>query len=142
MPGPVYVLPDPVLAVLQYLRLRGELTGLLPAAHIGTVLPANPVYPYLLVSLAGGHMVSPATEESAVQLDALAVDVGSVSGKETASVIARTARAAMWAIRNDIVPAGVLSSSGEESGPQWFPDTIPTPPVARFVQRHAVVLHP
>lgn len=143
MGRPVVVLPDATLAVLQYLRGVAALTALVSAANIVTELPSTPVYPYLLVNQIGtAGAVYPSVEHAAMQIDALDVDHTSTSGKVTASAIARTARAAMWAIANDVTASGaVLSSCYEELGIQWFPDTVPVPHTARYMQRQVVVLH-
>ncbi|MEO6116011.1 MAG: hypothetical protein ABIP33_06465 [Pseudolysinimonas sp.] len=146
MSRPIVVIPDPVLAALQYLRGVAALTALVPAASIVTEIPSSPAYPYLVVNVVpsnGG--IYPSIEEAVLQLDALDTDHGGgspTSGKVTANAIARTARAAMWAIANDSTASGaVLCSSREEIGPQWLPDTVPTPHIACFTQRQAVILH-
>ena len=135
MPNPVYVQPDPVLAMLQYLRLRLELTALLPAASFVTEIPTTPTYPYVVVQLAGGSGIWPALDNPVMQVDAVG------GSKVACSLIARTVRACIWAIANDIVPAGVLSSGHEEMAPAYIPDTVPTPPLPRFTARYSVILH-
>ena len=136
MPNPVYVQPDAVLALLQYLRLRPELTALLPAASIVTEIPTNPTYPYVLVQEGGGTGIWPAIDEPALQVDT----VGGT--KDKCSAIARTVRACIWSIANDVVPAGVLVSGADTMRMAYIPDTVPTPPLARFTARYSVLLHP
>ena len=136
MAYPVAVMPDAVLAVLQYLRLRPELTALLPAASIVTEIPSNPTYPYVVIQEGGGTGIWPAIDEPALQID-------TVGGpKPLCSQIARTVRACIWAIANDVVPAGVLVSGADTMRLAYIPDTIPTPPLARFTARYSVLLHP
>jgi hypothetical protein len=40
------------------------------------------------------------------------------------------------------VPAGVLCSGATEMSPAFIPDTLPTPPLARYTARYSVLLHP
>lgn len=136
MAYPVIAAPDDELAVVQYLRSTSALTALIPAAKIVTELPDKPAYPYLLVSRIGGLMAVPQ------RLDEPAIQIDSVGGtKYVCKQIILTARAAILAIANDTVPAGVLSSAVEEVGPSWLPDTIPTPPIPRYTARFRVFLH-
>ena len=134
MAGQVYVLPDPVLALVQYLRLRPEVTALLPAVNIRTSLPSTPSWPYVLITAAGGTGIWPGLDDASLQVDSLG------GTQDQCSLLARTVRAAIWAIQNDTVPAGVLASGVEELGPQWLPDQVPTIPVSRFVARYRVIL--
>ena len=138
MPNPVYVLPDAVLAVIQYLRLRTELTALTSAAHVVTEIPPSPDYstPYVVVQLGGGIGIWPAVDEPALQIDT----VGGT--KVLCNQVARTVHACIWAIANDVVSAGVLSSGATEMGLAYLPDTVPTPPLPRFTARYRVLLHP
>jgi hypothetical protein len=136
MPNPVYVQPDATLAILQYLRLRPELTALLPAASIVTQIPTRPTYPYVLVTLGGGSGIWPAMDEPSMQIDTMG------GTKVLCGQIARTVRACIWAIANDTTPAGVLSSSHDEMAPAYIPDMVPTPPLPRYTARYAVLIHP
>ena len=135
MPYPVYVQPDAVLAVLQYLRLRPELIALLPAASIVTEIPSTPTYPYVLIQEGGGTGIWPAIDEPALQIDTVG------GAKALCSQIARTVRGCIWAISNDVVPAGVLCSGADTMRMAYIPDTVPTPPLARFTARYSVLLH-
>jgi hypothetical protein len=131
------VQPDAVLAVIEYLRGVSELTALVPAAKIVSAIPAQgTAYPYIVVQRAGGTGVWPAFDRPSIQIDA----VGGT--KYECGHIARVIRAAIWAIANDVVDAGVLVSGTDEVAPQWFPDTVPTPPLSRYVARYSVLLHP
>lgn len=136
MAGIVYVLPDPLLCLLQYLRARSEVTALVTSANIITELPPNPSYPYVLLTWAGGDGIWPAIDEAAIQVDV----VGGT--KPACGLLARTVRAAVWAIRNDTVAAGTLASGSEEIAPQWMPDEIPVPPVPRYTARYRIITFP
>lgn len=136
MANPVYVQPDATLAVIQYLRLRPELTALLPAANIVTEIPTAPVYPYILVSEGGGSSIWPGLDEPALQVDTVG------GAKALCNQIARTVSACMISIANDIVPAGVLCSGSEEMRRAYIPDIVPTPPLPRYTARFRVLLHP
>ena len=136
MPYPVFVQPDAVLAVMQYLRLRPELTALIAADHIVTEIPTNPTYPYVVVQEGGGTGIWPALDEPALQIDT----VGGT--KPLCSQIARTVRACIWSIASDVVPAGVLCSGADTMRMAYIPDTVPTPVLPRFVARYSVLLHP
>lgn len=136
MANALLVLPDSILCVLQYLRARSEVTTLCPSAQIETAFPSSPTNPYVLITLAGGPMIWPALDNAAIQIDCYAAD------KVGALTLARTVRAAMAAINNDIVAAGVLTHAVEEQAPQWFLDPVTVPPRPRYVQRHRILIHP
>ena len=136
MANPVVVQPDAVLAVLQYLRLRPELTALLPAASLVTEIPTNPTYPYVIVQLGGGSGIWPGLDEPSLQIDTVG------GAKVLCAQIARTVRACIWAIASDVVPAGVLASGSDEMAPAYIPDTLPTPPLPRYTARYRVLIHP
>jgi len=136
MANPVYVQPDATLAFLQYLRLRPELTELLPAASIVTEIPTKPTYPYVLVQLAGGSGIWPGIDEPSMQVDTVG------GSKASCGQIARTVRACVWAIAGDVMPAGILCSGSDEMAPAYIPDTIPNPPLPRFTARYRLLIHP
>lgn len=136
MPNPLNVLPDDELAVIQYLRGITALIALVPAGNIINELPPSPVYPFVLIQRGGGQAGYPgATDEPMIQIDTLATD------RHAAKQLMRTVRAAMFAIANDTVAEGILSSAYEEVGPAWLPDTISIPPVPRYVARFRILLH-
>lgn len=136
MANTVYVLPDPIMLLIQYLRLRPEVLVLVASGNIIDALPTAPTGAYVLITWAGGVGIWPAVADDALQVDAYG------GTKEQCSLLARTVRAAIWAINGDVLPAGVLVSGLEELGPQWLPDLIPTPPLSRFVSRYRVITHP
>lgn len=144
MPNPLAIFPDEKLAVIQYLRLRTEITTLTAAGKILTQIPASPNYstPYIIVQRAGGTSIWPAIDEPSMQIDVVG---GLLSGGGMDEVlcgqVARAVRAAILAIANDIVPAGVLSSGHDEVALQWMPDTVSVPTIARFTARYRVILH-
>ena len=136
MPYPLAVDCDATLAMIQYLRLRTELTALLPAASIVTEIPTAPTYPYIVIQEAGGSSIFPAIDVPTLQVDTVG------GSKVLCNQIARTVKAAVVGIANDIVPAGVLSSGHEEMRRAWLPDIVPTPPLPRYTARYSVILHP
>lgn len=138
MANPIYVQPDPVLALIQYLRGIAELTTVTPAAKVVSELPSSPDYstPYVIVQRAGGTGIWPALDEPAMQVDTVG------GSKVLCGLAARTVRAALWAIANDIVPAAVLVSGVDEMPPSWMPDMVPVPPLPRYTARYRVLMHP
>lgn len=136
MPNPLAVMPDDELAVIQYLRTITEVAALVTVGNIRTELPAQPVYPYVLIQRAAGQ----AAVEQAIDLPAVQIDV--VGGSKAAcKKLMLTVRAAVLAIANDTVPEAVLASAYEEVGPSWLPDNVPVPPIPRYVARFRVYLH-
>jgi len=139
MPRPIRVLPDAPLALIQYLGARSEVTAVVPASRITTAIPSNPTYPLVIVQRVGGLSVAKENiDEAALQVSVF----HTLDKQQECSLVARTIRAAIVAIQNDSVSAGVLVSGWEETGPQWLPDTTTTPPLARFVARYQVITHP
>ena len=137
MPRPLTPLPDPTLATIQFLRTIGQLTALTAAVKIVSELPNNPDYttPYVIVQHAGGNGIWPAFDDAAMQIDVVGgtkVLCGQVTGM---------VRAAVWAIANDIVAAGVLASGADEMAPAWMPDAIMNPPTPRYTARYRILLH-
>ena len=138
MANPLAVMPDAKLMVLQYLRLRPEITALTSASKIVTQIPVSPDYstPYVIVQWGGGNGIWPALDEPSMQIDVL-------GGTEVScGTLMRTVRAAMWAIANDVVSAGTLVSMTSEVAPAWLPDTVATPPTPRFMAQYHILSHP
>lgn len=136
MARPVTVLPDSELALIQYLRSRSEITTLVPGDRITTSLSPSPTYPVVLVKRIGG--LATAWQ----QIDGPAFQVEAVGGtRYQCQEIARTVRACILAIYNDVVDEAVLVSASEEVGIQWIPDTVVVPPLPRYVARYQVLLH-
>ena len=138
MAYPLYVQPDPVLALIQYLRGTAELVAVTPASKIVSELPSSPDFstPYVIVQRAGGTGIWPAIDEPAMQVDT----VGGT--KIVCGLASRVARAAVWAISNDIMPAAVLVSGVDEMTPSWMPDQVSVPPLPRYTARYRVLMHP
>lgn len=134
---PIVVHADDEIAVIQYLSQVPEVTALCPPDAIRTELPAQPrvSYPTVLITRLAGEGIWPGLDEPV-----LAVDVY-CSTKRDAKRLAQTVRGAILAIANDSVAECVLVSAVEEVGPQWLPDTIPTPPVPRYTARYRVITH-
>lgn len=135
MANPLSILPDGVLAIQQYLKGIPGVTELISATKIVSELPSAPVYPYVIVQWAGGLGHWPAMDEPAIQIDVIG------GSKFACGQLARTVRAAIWAIANDVVAEGVLASGWEEVAPSWIPDTVPVPPLPRYVARYRVLMH-
>lgn len=136
MANPLHISPDALLAILEYLRGTEEITDLIDGSKIVTSIPPTGTeYPYVLIGLAGGIGTIPAVERPAFQIDVMGGD------KETCYRIARTVRAAIHAIANDVTSAAVLSSGASETGLTWLPDTLAVPPLSRFTARYRVTLH-
>jgi hypothetical protein len=138
MPNMPYILPDPVIALQQYLRLRSQITALTAATKVVSEIPTSPDYatPYVVVQSVGGVGIWPALDDAALQVDVIG------GTKDLCSQVARAVRACVWAIANDRVTVGVLASGAEETAPAWLPDTVPNPPLSRFMSRYRVILHP
>ena len=132
---PLSVLPDATLGVIQYLRSLTEITALVASDHILTQIPVTPTYPYILVQWAGGRGIWPALDEPSIQIDVLG------GTQVMCNQIARTVRAGIWAIANDIVAAGILVSGFDEMPPAWMPDMVSVPPLSRYTARYRVILH-
>jgi hypothetical protein len=135
MPYPIAAQADDELALLQYLRTITTVTALVPVANVIQELPPSPTYPYVLIQRAGGDQVAPDIDDAAIQVDVLAETRGA------AKRLALAVRAAILAIANDQVPEAVLCSAAQEIGPQWLPDTVPTPPQPRYTARYSIILH-
>jgi Protein of unknown function (DUF3168) len=134
---PIVVMPDAPFSVIEYLRSKAEVTNLVPGSRITTAFPPNPVFPLVQIQRIGGKsLVKEYVDEPSIQVDVYG------GTQEQCSLIMRTVRAAILAIQNDIVSEGVLVSGFEETGPAWLPDTVPTPPLSRFVARFQILVHP
>jgi hypothetical protein len=128
--------PDAELALIQFLRGRGEITALVPSARITTVRPQEPIYPLVLVQRIGGNALAwNSIDEAAFQIDVVG------GSRYDCQKIARTIAGCILAIANDTVSEGVLVSAQEEVGPQWLPDGVVVPPLSRYVARYRVLLH-
>lgn len=136
MPNPIHVLPDPLLGTIHYLRSINELTALLPANHILTAIPAQSTdFPYIIVSWGTGEGEWPAIDHPSIQIDVIG------GSRELCNQIARTVRAAIWAIANDVFDGMILASGEDITSPQWIPDTTFTPPLSRYTARYRLTIH-
>lgn len=136
MAYPITVLPDSELALIQYLRSKTELTALVPAERITTALPPQPTYPVVLIQRIGGQALAwQRLDEPAYQVDVVG------GSRYQCQQIARTVRACILAIFNDVVSEATLSSASEEVALQWMPDDVVVPPLSRFTARYRVILH-
>lgn len=135
MAFPISPLVDDELALIQYLRGVTAVTDLIPGGRITTELGDKPVYPVVLVNRSAGVTIAPGIDEPALQIDVIG------GTKAQCKALTQTVRAAVLAIANDTVPAGVLVSADEEMGPSWLPDTVPIPPLPRYVFRVRLLTH-
>lgn len=135
MAFPISPLVDDELALIQYLRTASTVTDLIPGERITTELGDKPVYPVVLVNRSAGTTIAPGVDEPAVQVDV----IGGTKGE--CKRLTQAVRSAVLAIANDTVPAGTLSSADEEMGPAWLPDTVPVPPLPRYVFRVRLLTH-
>lgn len=135
MAFPISPLVDDELALIQYLRGVTSVTDLIPGDRITTELGDKPTYPVILVNRGAGSTIAPGIDEPALQVDV----IGGTKGE--CKRLTQAARAAILAIANDTVPAGTLSSAEEEVGPSWLPDTVPVPPLPRYVFRVRLLTH-
>lgn len=139
MSYPITVLPDAELAVIQYLRAQSTVTALVPASRITTTLPPKAAFPAVTVKRIGGKAVHwSRIDEAAIQIDVW----NDYAKRGECQDLARAIRAAILAIYGDKVDEANLVSASEEVGPQWLPDQVTVPPLARFVARFSVLLHP
>lgn len=133
--NPLAPLVDDELALIQYLRGVSVVTADAPAAQIKTDLGADPIYPVVLVNRAAGITIAPGVDAPAVQVEVIG------GTKAQCKRLMQNVRAAILAIANDVVAAGVLASADEEMGPAWLPDTVPVPPLPRYVARFGLLTH-
>ena len=135
MTYPVNLQPDAELALIQFLRSRTEITSLVPADRITTTRPSEPTYPLVLVMRIGGLANNWQIDEPAFQVEVIG------GSRYQCQQIARTIKACILAIRNDVTSEAVLVSGSEEVGVQWIPDSLVVPPLPRFVARYQVLMH-
>ena len=130
---PVFrTMPDAELIACTYLR---GLPGL-GLAGVSTALPPAPIFPWVTVTQIGGTMA----EDRFLSTPRLQVDVWS-DDRQQASETCRAVHAALLGIPWD-VPNGAISHVGTVTVPQWFPDPLTNPPLARFLLVVAVTIRP
>ena len=138
MAFPINVMPDDELAVIQYLRSVWVVTALVPADRITTELPPSSSYPAITVKRVGGL----AAQWQYLDDPAIQVDVWGPMDRYACKQAARTVRAAILAIANDITSEAVLVSAAEEMGLQWLPDgELSVKPLPRYTARFRVLIH-
>jgi len=130
------VLPDAVKATIDWLASDSALVELV-AGRISTSSPAAPTYPYLTVQRIGGVPIrSSSIDRASIQISAWGSD------EDEASLVARTALAALVRMKNYRTAAAVAAVIGIELGLGWVPDTVRNPPAPRFIFSVAVLVHP
>lgn len=131
----VDVLPDAELVAIDYLLAQPEIATLV-GARISNTSPSSPTYPYLTVERVGGR------RQIRVRLDNARLQVGAWGATRTeASLLARTAEAALIRMKGYVHDTGVVGLVDSEMGPSWMPDTVRLPPTPRFIFTVAARLH-
>lgn len=134
-PLPAPVLPDAVVVVRSFLLSRPAVTALV-STRVHSQSSETPTYPYITVQRIGGGQSDLRIDHASLQIDCWGATEAS------ASLVARTTRAALLAAWNYVHSTGVLLATTEELGLSWQPDTVRTPPQPRFVFGVAAHLHP
>lgn len=124
----VRVAPDIELIVADYLRAHTDVTALV-GSRVSTDEPASPVYPLLLVEMSDGAYRDGRahwTFEATIDVECKAAT------KVAASLLARTALAALMECVGYAHAQGHVVDVAEFTGPDWSPDTVRTPPQPRY----------
>lgn len=137
MTASVDVFPDATLVTRAWLLTQSDLAALV-GTRIWTKSPKTPVFPYLTLQRIGGVPPVPA------RIDGVHLQVaawGAESEDEAASLVARTARAALHRMRNYRHATAVVTGVADTLGLSWQPDTVRTPPTPRFIFGVVVYAH-
>jgi hypothetical protein len=132
--SPLTLLPDVELLATIYLRTVGEITTLV-GSRVGTSLPAEPQFPYLVVRRYGGLPPVPGHLDAArLQVDAWG------RTKQEARYLAATAQAALHAMPQATHTGAVVTGVDDDLGLTWQPD--PETDTPRYIVGLAVYAHP
>lgn len=133
---PVAVMPDAEAVVIAFLKAHAGLVAAIPAANISTAVNTA-IWPVLTIARVGG------TPTVAVRLDNATIDV-SVWGatKTQASIVMRTACAAMLDMAGHVAASAVVTGVFYVLGPRWLPDDGRTPTIPRYLASFAVLIRP
>lgn len=136
MPTPV--LPDVEAIAIAYLKAHAGLTTALAGATVAGDVPGNVgTVGALTVTRIGG---SPAID---FWLDRAVIDVNAWGTSKThASLVIRTAIAALHDMAQTTSVRGVVTGVETVLGPQYLPDDSRTPTLARYVASVSVWAHP
>lgn len=136
----VDVFPAVEVLVRHWLANHADL-GPLAAGGVHTQSPHHPTFPYVTVQRIGGLPVERhRLDRARLEVQAWAAD------EDTASYVARVARAAVHEIEGQIVEAdddnaGFVTAVDDDLGLTWLPDTDRTPPTPRYGFGVAVTAH-
>lgn len=131
----VDVLPDVPKLARAWLLTQTALTSLV-GTRISTRSPATIVYPHVTLQRIGGiPSVLQRLDSARLQVDCWADTEG------TASIVARTCRAALHAMEGYTTATAVCTGVEDDLGLSWLPDTTRTPPTPRFLFGVLVYAH-
>lgn len=136
MPTPV--LPDVEALTVAYLRSHAGLAAVLNGARIATnVTDSVATAGALIVNRVGG------TPRASNWLDRADLDVNAWgTSRDHASILARTAVAALLDMKQHVSVRGVVTGVDVLLGPSWLPDDSRTPAIPRYLASVAVYTHP
>lgn len=136
MPAPV--LPDVEALTVAYLKAHTALTAALAGAQVATDVPNN-------VGTAGALTVNRigGTPRASNWLDRADIDINAWgTSRAHASLLIRTAVAALLDMRQHVSVRGVVTGVDVLLGPSWLPDDSRTPAIPRYLASCAVYAHP
>lgn len=135
---PNAVLPDVEAVAIAYLKSHAGLTAVIPAAQISSSVAGNVNDAgALTINRTGGTAPEPRW------LDRAVLDVNAwATTKQQASLMIRTALAALHDMAQHHGSFGVVSGVDDILGPQWVPDDSRTPTLPRYLASVAVYAHP
>lgn len=118
------VLPDVIPPTVAWLNARPEVTALV-ADRIGTLLPADEAWPAVRLDLIGGLTIfEQRLDQPTIQVQCFATT------DLQARTVARTVRAALFAMVGHRIPNLLSVVDVDTSSPQLLPDDSRTPTVA------------
>lgn len=138
MIGDHEALPDAELVVRSWLAAHPAVTAIC-STRISRRMKTTPVYPCLTLRRIGGIPVERR------RLDQARIEVqawGDVDDQETASTLARTARAALHDMAGERIDDAYVTGVDDDLAITWLPDDSRDPTVPRYVFGVAVYLHP
>jgi hypothetical protein len=131
--SPLQLLPDAELLATTYLRTVPEITTLV-GSRVGTTLPAEPQFPYLVVRRYGGlPPVRGHLDQARLQVDAWG------RTKQEARYLAATAQAALHAMPQATHSGAVVTGVDDDLGLTWQPD--PDTDTPRYLVGLALYVH-
>lgn len=128
------VQPDIELALVNFLRSYAPLTSL--SVTVGTELPKNPSWPFIVVTRLGGPVRYPGW----VANPRLLIDCWADT-KSKARSAADTAVAALFDLPG-VRSGAVITDAAVDAAPQWLPDSTVTPARPRYQFSALLTSHP